>query len=290
MTEFTLSRRAAFAAAMAAAPVLRANAQFVGGNLDSIDTQQGNMGTVGASDSGSIPLGGFDPKTTPGFPVLSGLKFPQSYWSPELLAQPILAEFGASGWITAINLDPPPNDANLQSEVEELRGMAKVQRQVRLPEIMAQLNNPLPYWGDMLMIKPLTAPSTWTLIATGVAVGQMVAMHFKLKFGRARPVQVYPALMPPAPTPQHPSYPNAHALQAQLITLCLKEVVPVSMFAPLKELALRVGKNREIAGFHFPSDTAASLTLAPLVFQKLKAGALFGKQVVEAKKDWPPRN
>jgi membrane-associated phospholipid phosphatase len=111
-------------------------------------------------------------------------------------------------------------------------------------------------------------------------------MHFKRKYNRARPVQVYPALMPIAPTPGHPSYPSSHALQAHLITACLAEFVPAAMLVPLQTLAERVSVNREIAGVHFPSDTQASVTLVPDLHRKLQQGKMYQQLIAEAHKEW----
>jgi hypothetical protein len=54
---------------------------------------------------------------------------------------------------------------------------------------------------------------------------------------------------------------------------------------PLKRLAERIARNREVLGLHFPSDSAAGLSLANSAFAKLTLGpkylAIKSKAVLE---------
>jgi membrane-associated phospholipid phosphatase len=114
-------------------------------------------------------------------------------------------------------------------------------------------------------------------------------MHFKARYNRPRPGQLYPALMAPVPSPGHPSYPNAHMLQARLMSMLvcmaeqgfvaavpnetivarLKDAGETSRWPFLEQLADRVGQNREIAGLHYPSDTAAGKCMADQIAELL---------------------
>ena len=87
-------------------------------------------------------------------------------------------------------------------------------------------------------------------------------MHFKLMHQRARPSQICPTLFPPVPVPGHASYPAGHGLIARLTSIALMEFVPATLHAALLELARIVGFNREIAGLHYESDTAAGIQVA----------------------------
>ena len=91
-----------------------------------------------------------------------------------------------------------------------------------------------------------------------------MASRFKLKYQRARPAQVWPVVRPLLPTPRHPSYPSGHALQCFLIANVLGS--SVAAIKPMLDiLADRIAVNRERAGVHFPSDTAASRRMIPQV-------------------------
>jgi hypothetical protein len=262
----------------------------------------GGFGTGGSADMGGfggggvvvapsspvqVPMGVLQLPALPQghFPLLAGTKFPRRAWDPNLYAQTVLAEFGASGWMETITIDPPPSDIGaIGEDVAELLRKAEL-RNARAPEILAQANDASAYWADMLMATSASRPATWDLITACATVGQLVAMHFKLMFSRPRPVQIYPALMPPILTPAHPSYPNAHALQSWIITKALVTVVP-ALTVQLELLAQRIAENREVAGLHYPSDTRASFALAPQVVDLLAKGRLFSEIIRLAKAEW----
>jgi hypothetical protein len=110
-------------------------------------------------------------------------------------------------------------------------------------------------------------------------------MHFKYKFNRARPVQLYPPLLPPCETPGHASYPSGHATQSRMMENCMGLVLQnatllttaplpgadaTTLTTDLSALAWRIAHNREIAGFHYSSDTLHGRTLADNMFSQIK--------------------
>jgi hypothetical protein len=224
------------------------------------------------------------------FPILTGATFPKGSWDPLLRAQVVLGEFGATQWRAAITVDPKfdmallNGAANLADEVDQLIALMP-KRATRMGEIIAQAQDLTLYWGDLLMAAPGSRPATWVLVAVGVAVGQLVSMRLKWEFQRARPVQVYPALMPPLLTPGHASFPNSHALQSYLISGSIQRAC-LALEKPLNAIADRVRMNREIAGLHFPSDGEASLKIAPQVLALLDTCPSFQELIAEAKAEW----
>nr|WP_176422259.1 phosphatase PAP2 family protein [Bradyrhizobium sp. 2S1]MCK7665656.1 phosphatase PAP2 family protein [Bradyrhizobium sp. 2S1] len=114
---------------------------------------------------------------------------------------------------------------------------------------------------------------------------QMVAIHFKLKFNRARPQQICPALVPLINSPGHASFPSAHSLESHLIALSLAEIDPQHPKRALVALADRIGRNREVAGVHYPSDTAAGRDIARQAFDILKTCPTFKTTLIEAKRE-----
>lgn len=114
-------------------------------------------------------------------------------------------------------------------------------------------------------------PNSTILLAVGMAIGQLVGMHFKDHWERARPVQHCPALMPIIPTPSHPSYPSGHALQAYLTKHLLSAAANTKEGEALHDyfsnFAERIAINREIAGVHFPTDKLESADLADQVWE-----------------------
>ena len=235
-----------------------------------------------ATGSQEVPIGVMEDTAAP---FIWGATFPQRAWAPGLYAQTVLAEFGDSGWLGEMTCSPPPSTRKeIGDEIASLI-RSSYKRAERAAEILTQSKDASIYWADMLMASPKSHPATWELMTIGNTVAHMVAMHFKLVFKRARPVQVYPALMPVLLTPPHPSYPNAHALESLVMSGCVALAAPV-LRDQLELLADRVGYNREVAGVHYPSDRVASAELAPQVMAFLGKGALFLEVVERAKGEW----
>jgi acid phosphatase (class A) len=239
---------------------------------------------VRAQNQGKLPAGYLDLP----FGLNHDDEFPFLAWDPKYLAQSVLAEFAFSGWNeVGSGVDPGDWPTNrIGEEIRELMVLASTERPMRVSEIIMQAEDASPYWGNLLMTTPATRPATWALIEIGRAVGMMVAMHWKYKYRRPRPVQLCPALLPPVLTPPHASYPNAHALQSNLMSECVILVCPPALHEPLRALARRVGENREIAGVHYKSDRAASEQIAPAVMKRLFRGPIFRSIMDAALKEW----
>jgi hypothetical protein len=226
--------------------------------------------------------------TTPG---LRG--FPDEWWSPQLRSQLVLADFTeTANWRSKTRLDPPDDSpAVLKVEIEALLSKAS-RRGTRQGEILAQSNSFVDYWYRLLMADQHRRPATVTLIQVGIAVGGMVALYWKNQHKRMRPSQMFPALMPMIPTPPHPSYPSGHSTQAHLVWLCVRAAMPDPSLLdePMYNLAARIAQNREIAGVHFSSDTAAGAKLASQTFLLLSSPQQksFNDIVDAAIKEWRP--
>jgi membrane-associated phospholipid phosphatase len=101
--------------------------------------------------------------------------------------------------------------------------------------------------------------------------------------------------------PGHASWPSGHATQAWLKALCIEHVLqgvlPGTLItgnlgavsSNLRMLAIRVARNREIAGLHYPTDSAAGRRLADTITPFLTgmgSTTWFGKAVAAAKNEW----
>lgn len=219
------------------------------------------------------------------FLMFSAAEYPAAAWDPHLRAQVILAEFSSTQWRDQ-TLERW-KDADVQSDIEELLKLRAL-RSGRIWEIVAQAQDIELHWKDMLGVGPSGRANTAALIASAVAIGHMVGMYWKDVFQRARPVQLFPALMPAIITPSHPSYPSNHSFQSYLVAHAVLSIfkgtgAAAVMKPQLFQLAARIGRNREIAGVHFPGDTSAGEALAkkiePLMtglrsFEKLRQAAV----------------
>ncbi len=179
-------------------------------------------------------------------------------------------------------------DANLPAAIRYLLDLVP-QRQARLPEILAQAGGFEDYFLQMLGAGGGARPAVTTIVAAAVAIGQMVGMHWKWEFQRARPSQVYPALVPVLPMPAHAAYPSNHALQSMLCALALREIFPdksplrAAYESPLTLMADRIAHNREIAGVHFQSDSTTGKTIAAKILPLLTGLGSFQALLAEAR-------
>lgn len=210
--------------------------------------------------------------------------FPWSAWRPDLFGVMALAEFGRTDW-RCIDPEPPPSDPRvIFHEIEELVAMARDVRPGRVDEILDQNARVKGYFAQVLMLSAWSHPNTLKLIEMALRVGQMVAVHFKLKYNRARPQQVFPPLVPLLNSPWHASFPSGHSLESHMIALALAEVAPNTRKA-LIALADRIGHNREIAGVHYPSDTRAGKKIACAAFPLLHKCPIFQTILKAARKE-----
>jgi membrane-associated phospholipid phosphatase len=213
-----------------------------------------------------------------------GAKFPRMAWAPDLYGVIALAEIG-DAWKSGITIADPPTDKNdIMREIEILIGYARDERAAKLTEILDESVRLRGYFAHVLMLSPWGHGNALGLIEMATRVGQVMAFYYKLEFNRARPQQVLPALVPVIDSPWHASYPNAHALEGHLIARALAEAAPYAR-KPLLALADRIGRNREVAGVHYPSDTAAGADVARQAIKYLRACPTFVATVTAARRE-----
>jgi PAP2 superfamily len=212
--------------------------------------------------------------------------FPPSKWGSDFEALLGLADFTMTSWRDILYVPPPPlaDSEFTRDEIKELCQLA-TKRPARLGEILAQDQNFQPYLVGQMMMSRRSHPRSYLAMKIAARVGEMLMAHYKMIFSRPRPVQVYPPLFPPCDTADHASYPSGHSLIAHLIAFAGADVFP-----PLREgitqLAHRIAHNREIAGFHYPSDTQVGQELAAAAFKLLKTTSYFSMVLGEAQGEW----
>lgn len=216
----------------------------------------------------------------------TGATYPVKAWRPDLFSLLALGEMGGTGWqgITGF-VEPKPFDhPDVIQEFTTLVAMARDERAALAEEIYDQNNRLHDYFHQVLMLSPEAHPSTIKLLEMAARTGEMVGMHFKQKYMRARPQQVFPGLVPLVAPPAHPSFPSGHSLESHMMAQAMADVRPF-MADALTALADRIGRNREVAGVHFPSDTAAGRVIARAAYPLLKTCPTYAQVLAEARKE-----
>ncbi|HST75285.1 MAG TPA: phosphatase PAP2 family protein [Acetobacteraceae bacterium] len=206
-------------------------------------------------------------------------EFPQRNWSAEWYAWLALGEYvEKAGWT---GVAPPKWDDNkTPGELDDLATAAQDERPDALGEILAQADEFISYFLELLTITPTSHPATVRLLNIANLIALFSVMYCKGTFKRPRPSQLCPALAPPIPVPGHSSFPSGHATQSMLMAFCLIDVLPVVPRGGLHPaanlweqdltvLAHRIARNREIAGLHYPSDSDAGRKLAENIHTQL---------------------
>lgn len=160
-------------------------------------------------------------------------------------------------------VDSVPIVAPAVSNIDEARlimamkGMRTVER---VREIVRQNENPIPLFWECAGIAEDRHPDFASRLYDAVSDVEIVVLELKKRFNRPRPSSVLPAIDPVVAVPWHAAYPSGHATQSTVIAELLSRVVPEAAVR-LKQLAVQVGRNREIAGLHYPSDTDAGIAV-----------------------------
>jgi membrane-associated phospholipid phosphatase len=114
-------------------------------------------------------------------------------------------------------------------------------------------------------------------------------MNSKMHYKRARPNQLDTTLTTVFEVPHHASYPSGHAAHSRLLANVLGWIDGKNALE-YKKMAMDIGRRREIAGVHYPSDTAAGIALADAVFLELMKVPSFKIEMDKAKEEFRTKN
>jgi hypothetical protein len=181
-----------------------------------------------------------------------------------------------------------PDDNHIDKELEQLVQLIDYRPSV-LSEALAQRNGIDDYFRGILSFTASSHPRTFGLVQIALRVGEFQVMHYKYELNRPRPSHLCPWLMPPIEVPGHASYPSGHSTQAHLVALMLGEVMPERLVGPrrpLRLLAERIARNREVLGLHYPSDSKAGAKLAKASFLLLRKCKTVQAMVPKAREEW----
>lgn len=211
-------------------------------------------------------------------------------WNPDYLnttTNP--SEFTALA-LSQIQLPPPPAN-NSEETKQELRAMHDMVA-LRTPEKLAEINDELSIqttrFGSSTigeLADKQRRPYTAELITTTMDLSGPFIFSFKKQFDRVRASYLDPTLSTALEVPGHPAYPSGHATQSMLLALLLGKLDPVHEDDYFQS-ALRIAYNREIAGFHYPSDSKAGQELARQLFPMLLKDPSYAELFGRAQQEW----
>ncbi|MBT9495193.1 MAG: phosphatase PAP2 family protein [Paucibacter sp.] len=203
-----------------------------------------------------------------------------------------------STWRNGLTLPDIPVGDKAIAECAELLKKKNDEREARKGEIKAQAPTPNDSVElvQRLLGNPMAPYKPASVELRALVLASLEAPIFALKedVNRGRPGRCCPAgldpMFPSGPLhPGHPSYPSGHATQAHAMAIVLGFVKP-SLAGDFVKAAQRVAENREIAGLHYASDSAAGWALAKHLVGLLMLNQEFSDLVKEAYDEWnPPR-
>ena len=226
---------------------------------------------------------------------------------------------GQYKWIEADDLKWRPSSTRgvtdtvawnaINQELHELVRLMAVDRGRYLDEAWLQSDNIPLYFMHFLGMDSASKPWTAELMRCGLAMGNLVYMHYKAHFKRVRPSTLCAGLVPPWGPPRHPAFPSGHSFLGHFIALLLLKIEGIAqrygifkndadvgsipeladfqnkanapatlvaygqdMHCPLLWLAFRLARNRERIGVHYRSDSSASRSLAIHLWNELLNG------------------
>lgn len=232
--------------------------------------------------------------------------FGERAWAARWWASLVLHDFVATNWRATADpiMATEWSTITTTATALEITALTLAARDERAPAMGEILSQDVEFTTDfmaLLAITPGSHPNTYRMLHIASLIGSYAVLYYKGRYNRPRPSQLCPALLPPIPMPGHASWPSGHATQAQLKALCMEHVLqgvlPGTLItgdlgavsSNLRTLALRVARNREIAGLHYPTDSVAGRKLADTIAPFLTGMApttWFGKAVTAAKAEW----
>lgn len=172
---------------------------------------------------------------------------------------------------------PPANDSpETRAELDALEYLAAHERDSdTLRRIGLEHNDDLwdVFAAEGLSPVPKSEKADAFLYDAVIEVGYFL-LREKQQYQRARPSQLRPDLALAVDNPPHSAYPSGHGGQAMMIALIFGAMDPARA-AQYEQFARDIGHRREIAGIHYPSDTAAGQQIARAVFPALMENPQF---------------
>lgn len=186
--------------------------------------------------------------------------------------------------------NPPKNSSRrTRAELDYLLAL----QQKRTPEEVERIKSEIKLVGfrfDNLSYVEITdlkkRPKTAALARAANADITVVMFQAKLHFNRVRPSRLDPRIQPCIEVPAHPAYPSGHSTQAHMWAYLLCELLPSTQHEAILAGAQLIAQDRELAGVHYPSDTALGKTIARQVVDMWMENPGFKAMLSAAQTEW----
>ena len=154
---------------------------------------------------------------------------------------------------------PQPPKRN-EPEAAMLVAMKSQRTPAVVNAIRAQAEDCSPFYWLLAGASPEVNPKLQKVGQELVNEATQIVLLIKGHYNRTRPHLVRADINPVIAVPWHAAYPSGHATLATLLGLLFTQAYPTKAKA-FKSLGQDIARNREIAGLHYPSDTAAGYAL-----------------------------
>jgi membrane-associated phospholipid phosphatase len=162
-----------------------------------------------------------------------------------------------------------PSKAKFQKQAALVAQYADL-RPDRATEIIAQLDGPEDFFTSIVYLHPDRTRWTWELLDAVSRLAQATEMRIKHALACRRPNEYSPQIQPMIQTPAHGALPSGHSTESFAAAVVLMRLLMASQnpiyLGQLRAIQLfrqaaRVAINRQVAGVHFPVDSAAGAVL-----------------------------
>lgn len=187
----------------------------------------------------------------------------------------------------AIPVGALPDAATTQADIAVLLQLQATRTAADVTAIQAEVGDLAPLFLRQLPDIVQKRPAVLHALRATAAEVEFFLFAEKFALLRPRPHQIDARIHPAIAVPHHPAYPSGHAGTARALALVAARFAPAQR-AELHAYGDAVGRRREIAGVHYPSDTAEGQRIGQLVAAKLLANPGF-LLLIDAAKPPPDR-
>ncbi len=182
---------------------------------------------------------------------------------------------------------PANTSARTRAELDYILDLQSKRTDQHLTDIKREVGNGIDSFGWLLdeHFKLSKMPATKRLLQNTMLDVLAIQLILKKKYLRARPSALDPRIKPAIEIPPYPAYPSGHSTQMHVLASIFRELKPEGA-KDFEREAFRVAWDREMAGFHFTSDTAAGQLLAHQLMDILMSNKAFLADLTDAKKEW----